>query len=485
MLSSLLLVAGGLWVCTAQQRVGVNTENPEATLHVAKSPQSDGNMRVRDVKIDGKEPLVWNPQTKEVGVGSSETNKPLYLLKYKIKCNESQDLVADFDTKIPADKYYVFITRAEAHLSNEPGNATYFNIPNKSINTGMSHVRYSNNKELVKSLNPFQKVKVFVKDGTWRITANYLGSNPQSYYNAYLYWNFDLFVVNKRITNGLGSKEIDASANGTATDETSILKSIRIIKMKKLKYTIFVLLFSVAFGQLEAQKVGINTEEPYTTLDIRGDLKVDNPVRYDNDGSREVKRLHATKESSPEYDRILSIQGDESYRPMYTFTMHIDTKKSNGDNAQNIRCQTNMNLKTWYLFATHAELYDLNFGKDGGDLGVAAPAAMSHTPIEWKKDKGNPLNFVRIYEGDGFSGEKGWWFSAAYPNAVAFNKSGYDTRSKSNGNVYQWRIGFVAVRKESMKDIDVNKVDNNGQRFKLKDFKGAANQNPFDYLDKN
>lgn len=480
MLSSLLLVAGGLWVCTAQQRVGVNTENPEATLHVAKSPQSDGNMRIRNTSVFGGTPLVWNAESKSVGQSADEKHKPFYLLKYQIECEESQDFVEDFDTKIPADKYYVFVARAEPHLSNEPSSPDYFNTPTTSIYTGISHVRNSGN-----DLNPVKKVKAFIKDNTWHLTADYLGGNPQSYYNAYLYWNFDLFVVNKRITNGLGSKEIDASANGTATDETSILKSIRIIKMKKLKYTIFVLLFSVAFGQLEAQKVGINTEEPYTTLDIRGDLKVDNPVRYDNDGSREVKRLHATKESSPEYDRILSIQGDESYRPMYTFTMHIDTKKSNGDNAQNIRCQTNMNLKTWYLFATHAELYDLNFGKDGGDLGVAAPAAMSHTPIEWKKDKGNPLNFVRIYEGDGFSGEKGWWFSAAYPNAVAFNKSGYDTRSKSNGNVYQWRIGFVAVRKESMKDIDVNKVDNNGQRFKLKDFKGAANQNPFDYLDKN
>uniref|UniRef100_UPI001C86ECF3 hypothetical protein n=1 Tax=Ornithobacterium rhinotracheale TaxID=28251 RepID=UPI001C86ECF3 len=182
----LSLMAVGTICLHAQQKVGINTETPTATVHVStyNTADSDGNMIIRKTPegtaLD--EPLVWNSDTREVSV-MNQDDLPFYLVHFTVECSIDQDYVADFDTKIPVNGYHLVLTSAypqSTHIENERNKT--LDIRHVGDNT-LYTVFDVERSGLLRSqkLNPVREVFVFKKNNTWHIKADYPNASPDQW----------------------------------------------------------------------------------------------------------------------------------------------------------------------------------------------------------------------------------------------------------------------------------------------------------------
>ncbi|UOH76857.1 hypothetical protein MT996_06410 [Ornithobacterium rhinotracheale] len=192
------LMAVGTICLHAQQKVGVNTETPEATLHVATGTDGDGNMIIRQTPqaATTDQPLVWNPVTKEVKTANTQ-KKPYYLLKFKVNCINNQDWIQNFDTKIPTDKYKVILVNAfpEA-LQNE--NWLDIKHVDGQLDPGVLFI------------NPVRKALMFEDSGTWRLTIDYPHARPDWWtggYDGRFTWTVTLLAIDLNEIKTLPSQE--------------------------------------------------------------------------------------------------------------------------------------------------------------------------------------------------------------------------------------------------------------------------------------
>uniref|UniRef100_UPI0039A6D191 hypothetical protein n=1 Tax=Ornithobacterium rhinotracheale TaxID=28251 RepID=UPI0039A6D191 len=181
------LMAIGTICLHAQQKVGVNTETPKATLHVATGTDGDGNMIIRETPqaANTDQPLVWNPATKEVMTANTQ-KKPYYLLKFKVNCINNEDFINNFDTKIPTDKYKVILVNA---FPRSPQNEDWLDI---------KHVDAAELRPGDVYVNPVRKALMFEDNGTWRLTIDYPNARPDWWsggYDGRFEWTITLLAI--------------------------------------------------------------------------------------------------------------------------------------------------------------------------------------------------------------------------------------------------------------------------------------------------
>ncbi|MGQ2118248.1 hypothetical protein [Ornithobacterium rhinotracheale] len=209
------LMAVGTICLHAQQKVGVNTETPEATLHVATGTDSDGNMIIRETPegtaLD--EPLVWNSDTGEVSV-MNQDDLPFYLVHFTVECSKNQDYVADFDTKIPVNGYQLVLTSAypQSTFIEKERNLT-LDIRHVSENYGFKVWDVETGAALSNQiLNPVREVFVFKKNNTWHIKADYPNARPNKWYNQdYSFtWHFYALAIKASYVNTIPKQKGEA-----------------------------------------------------------------------------------------------------------------------------------------------------------------------------------------------------------------------------------------------------------------------------------
>lgn len=171
-----------------QNKVGVNTEEPQASLDV------NGNVIVS--QLDPYSPnnidLMRNTENKRiVGVAG---NPPFIKVTFKITCTDNQDWIADFNTLIPTKDYTLAVLNAslkypkyeETTGSKEPYNGGNWD---NAWNTfyGISHLGdNTTNGNLKETVNPQQVVEVTQgNDGFWHLSADYVKAVPALSWNVY------------------------------------------------------------------------------------------------------------------------------------------------------------------------------------------------------------------------------------------------------------------------------------------------------------
>lgn len=205
----ILLFCCAMGFSQTTNRVGINTSTPGETLDV------NGNISIRDVdvadvKSDNYEQLYWNIKTKKIEVANNDrTEKPFYAVSYSLKANDDSnrdfaDYIKDFDTKVNADNYYMIMTQAYPVIKKEAyysGRQDYIGIRHVEIGDetelkGVSDYETGKNSgqgssDVNNKVNPIRKTAIFVKDGTWRISLDYLAARPASWWGGSRRMTFD------------------------------------------------------------------------------------------------------------------------------------------------------------------------------------------------------------------------------------------------------------------------------------------------------
>lgn len=189
------------------QKVGINTKEPRATLHVSKSDTGkDGNMIIRDTPTASStdRALVWDSTTGKVGV-SDELEKSFYVVRFTVECTDAEDFVKNFDTKIPVDKYKVFIVNLEPLQTKEP---TWLDIRHINNNDDVRDW-YVNRNSWIK-VNAVRKSYMFEEDGTWRMYVDYPNARPSTYGSGYrgnITWDVSLLAIRKDEIREVGEQK--------------------------------------------------------------------------------------------------------------------------------------------------------------------------------------------------------------------------------------------------------------------------------------
>lgn len=108
-LNTLIIALGVSLSLNAQQRVGINKENPDFDLDVK------GTMRIENVGGIGSQyiPLGWNPTNNQIVKLIQNEEKPFYKVTLRLKMNNASfDLIKDLDTGIDASKYSAIVTQS-------------------------------------------------------------------------------------------------------------------------------------------------------------------------------------------------------------------------------------------------------------------------------------------------------------------------------------------------------------------------------------
>lgn len=214
----ILLFCCAMGFSQTTNRVGINTSTPGETLDV------NGNISIRDVEVanvnsNNYEQLYWNIKTKKIEVPNNSAEKPFYVVSYSLNANDDSnrdfaDYIKDFDTKVNADNYYMVMAQAYPVIKKTAyyaGRQDYIGIRHVEINdeteipgvsdyeTGKETGRGSS--EVNNKVNPIRKTKVFVKDGTWHVSLDYLAARPASWWGGRwrmaFEWKVELLFVSK------------------------------------------------------------------------------------------------------------------------------------------------------------------------------------------------------------------------------------------------------------------------------------------------
>ena len=195
-----------------QDRVGINTDKPETTLHV------NGSMKAKNLILDQKP---YNSTIPKLGVsegysfllkstsqnrittynvqatGSDVFPAPFGVITFKINTdNSDKDWVNEYDTKINANKYIAVL------------NYFNFNLPVVSVGN-------------VRRIAPVAQVYTYEKNGTWWIKADYQAFAPPSGSASGL-WEINLMVFDKTFAK-VSNHNITMSNNTTTGAASSAL----------------------------------------------------------------------------------------------------------------------------------------------------------------------------------------------------------------------------------------------------------------------
>ena len=197
--AALLLVSFPL---RAQQRVGINTSQPEAELHVNGSMKFSGiNIRNGFTKLGNNEAysfLIKDPQDKITSYNQNflpQAPAPLNLIQFKVDCHSSdKDWVNSYDTKINSTKYLVVIA------------SFGFTQPVRATNTNAAS----------ENMTPVPQIYAYYNSGTWKFKADYESFRPLSSAPAGE-WTVNLLVFDREYaTETTQSFAVNSSGTGSA-----------------------------------------------------------------------------------------------------------------------------------------------------------------------------------------------------------------------------------------------------------------------------
>ncbi|MEN2435068.1 hypothetical protein AAH994_06610 [Weeksellaceae bacterium A-14] len=186
----------------AQKRVGINTDQPEAELHVNGSMKFSGiSVRNGFSKLDDNEAysfLIKDPNDKITSYNQNflpQAPAPLNLIQFKIGCHTSdKDWVYSYDTQINSTKYLVIIA------------SFGFTQP----------IRATNTSPAFENLTPVPQIYAYYDSGTWKFKADYDSFRPLSSAPAGE-WTVNLLVFDREYaTETTRSFSVNASGTGTA-----------------------------------------------------------------------------------------------------------------------------------------------------------------------------------------------------------------------------------------------------------------------------
>uniref|UniRef100_UPI0039A494A6 hypothetical protein n=1 Tax=Ornithobacterium rhinotracheale TaxID=28251 RepID=UPI0039A494A6 len=163
-MKKILYIAVALFSANAMaQRVGVNTETPQAALEV------NGNVSLENVPMAGLQEQTYNllidKNTRRLVIASGE-KKLFNSVSYRITTNTNQDWIYDANTNVPTNQYTAIL------VSSYFGNAYYdeYEVA-KGVRYGIKHSSRGGNIAETVSLEPGD-------DGYWHIKADYEGADP-------------------------------------------------------------------------------------------------------------------------------------------------------------------------------------------------------------------------------------------------------------------------------------------------------------------
>ncbi|QAR30932.1 hypothetical protein EQP59_06080 [Ornithobacterium rhinotracheale] len=235
-MKKILYIAVALLSANAMaQRVGVNTETPQAALEV------NGNVSLETVPEAGLQEQTYNllidKNTRRLVIASGE--KRLFnSVSYRITTNSNQDWIYDANTNVPTNQYTAIL------VSSYFGNKYYDD--NSVMRYGIKHSYRGGNIAETVSVEPGD-------DGNWHIKADYEGAAPfigtlgESEWPGEdkdkaiegkdsFYWDFDILYVDSGSLIDLGEAEgtVDARQEIGQWDQgTGYSNPIEYLKAKK------------------------------------------------------------------------------------------------------------------------------------------------------------------------------------------------------------------------------------------------------------
>ncbi|MRJ08699.1 hypothetical protein EDL99_07435 [Ornithobacterium rhinotracheale] len=236
-MKKILYIAVALFSANAMaQRVGVNTETPQAALEV------NGNVSLEAVPMAGLQEQTYNllidKNTRRLVIASGD-KKVFNNVSYRITTNSNQDWIYDANTNVPTNQYTAIL------VSSFFGNAYYDENEKKGVRYGIKHANngYGGNIAETVSVEPGD-------DGNWHIKADYEGADPfigglKGDWDAgkyaregkdSFYWKFNILYVDSGSLIDLGEAEgsVDKDRQVGQWDQgTGYSNPIEYLKAKK------------------------------------------------------------------------------------------------------------------------------------------------------------------------------------------------------------------------------------------------------------
>lgn len=196
---------------TAQQRVGINTDQPEAELHVNGSMKFSG-MHVKNGfgKLGASENysfLIKDPNNKITSYNQTflpQAPAPLNLIQYKIACHPNdKDWVNSYDTKINSDKFLVIIA------------SFGFTQP----------IRATNTNQASEKMTPVPQIYAYygnAANDTWKFKADYDSFRPLATAPAGE-WTVNLLVFDREYATET-TKVAAVNSSGTGSMAQAIIQ---------------------------------------------------------------------------------------------------------------------------------------------------------------------------------------------------------------------------------------------------------------------
>lgn len=260
----LFLCLSGIFL-QAQDRVGINTENPTEALHI------NGGMNICKIGsyTDNSEPLSWNPSTKNISKGLPSSDFKVF--KYKVRTHQSsgEDAVRLL-TNVPVNRFQVVIL--SYFVRRDDYNPANYNSIN--ARTGMNDI-WGADKVMAVPL-------VFPKEegGKWTIYADFPGTKLKDTSFGPLVWEFSVLYI----PNFLSEREL--KLEGSVTSQNRLVpgvgyqarpigglddqsrQKIKVLDGDRATYPAV----SSSGNDL---KMGIGTETPQANLHIKGKVHLE------------------------------------------------------------------------------------------------------------------------------------------------------------------------------------------------------------------
>ncbi|MDR1652945.1 MAG: hypothetical protein LBS01_04735 [Prevotellaceae bacterium] len=196
-----VLCAGLLFVMPLNAQVGVNTDNPQATLDVV---QKDKTVPGQAIRIDDGNQSAGRLLTSDAnGVGTwvalpqtTLTPTLFNLIYYELKSG-AFDYIASFDTKIPVSNWVVFITdfSFDPNSPNSNGGERFI-IPDR---TGFTSQTVYPDIQTPLSIYAFKSSNT-LPSATWCLSMDYVeGRTTQNGT-----WKVTVVAVNRQMANVIG-----------------------------------------------------------------------------------------------------------------------------------------------------------------------------------------------------------------------------------------------------------------------------------------
>lgn len=179
-----ILLLFGAGTLSLQAQVGINTEDPKATLDV------QGNVIVGETSFtdSGYSVVVRDDSNGELKrVGNDAKSAPINLITFKLR-NVNRDWVQNYYTGIDPNKFTVVVTEARFYIREGEGTV--------ELSPGSGRVvRY----------NP-ENVYATIKQNQWTLHADFLGGTPISGNGT---WEITCLVINNSLVKVLKNVEYD------------------------------------------------------------------------------------------------------------------------------------------------------------------------------------------------------------------------------------------------------------------------------------